>query len=396
LPAGTYFADWAFPQARARGDAGYGEQSIETTLDDDLQRLAVGAVRRAKLGGAQIALVAMRPDGTVVAMIGGRSYRDSPFNRATQARRQPGSTFKLFVYLAALREGLDPDSMVEDAPLTLGNWSPRNSSGRYRGLISLREAFAVSSNVAAVRLQEQVGREKVIRAARDLGITASLTDDPSLALGTSGVSLLEMTAAYAAVAAEHRPVRPHALPGGADEGWFGSVRGALRSFQDRGSFKRLQDLLHAAANEGTGRAAALRIDTFGKTGTSQDHRDAIFIGFAGDLVTAVWVGNDDNSPLKGVEGGGLPARIWRDFMSRAVGGAPPSAAPARARQTPQLPAVNLPIEGTGIEVGIDLANEAFSISTGEDDVPPPADEDIPTIAPPPPATVPEEEEEPPF
>ena len=181
-------------------DSDFGEVKVRTTLDAALQRIAVRAVGNAGIGDAQAALVAMRPDGRVVAMVGGRSYRDSPFNRATQARRQPGSAFKLFVYLAALRSGWTPDSMIEDRPITIDGWTPVNSDGVYRGNITVREAFARSSNAATVRLSQAIGRDNVIRAARDLGITTPLPDKPSLALGTAGVSLLELTSAYAAVA----------------------------------------------------------------------------------------------------------------------------------------------------------------------------------------------------
>ncbi|HEY1144958.1 MAG TPA: transglycosylase domain-containing protein, partial [Allosphingosinicella sp.] len=220
IPTGTYFADWVFPEARAATENGYGEQTVTTTLDADLQRLAIRAIRQAGIGSAQVALVAMHPDGRVVAMVGGKDYKDSAFNRATQARRQPGSTFKLFVYLAALRAGMTPDSEVLDEPLTIGTWSPRNSDGRYRGPISLRQAFAISSNVAAVRLTEEVGRDAVIRAARDLGVTSPLTTEPSLALGTSGVSLLEMVSAYAAVAKGDYPVKARGLPDAEEAGWL--------------------------------------------------------------------------------------------------------------------------------------------------------------------------------
>jgi penicillin-binding protein 1A len=315
LPSGTYFADWVLPQARAVAGTGYGEQNVETTLDSKLQALANRVVGRSGLGRQQVALVAMRPDGRVVAMVGGKSYKNSPFNRATQARRQPGSTFKLFVYLAALRSGMSPDSQIEDRPLTIGDWSPRNSDGHYRGLISLTQAFAASSNVAAVRLSERVGRQNVIQAARDLGISSPLADNPSLALGTSGVTLLEMTAAYAAVAGNNWPVKAQGLPP-QEQGWFDRMWNGQKSFGGR--WQMLLDLLYASANHGTGRAAALAVPTFGKTGTTQDGRDAIFIGFAKDLVVGVWIGNDDNSPIGGASGGGLPARIWRDFMSDAV------------------------------------------------------------------------------
>ena len=163
----------------------------------------------------------MRPDGRVVAMVGGKSYKDSPFNRATQARRQPGSAFKLFVFLAALRAGWTPDSMVEDRPITIDGWTPANNDGVYRGEITLREAFARSSNAATVRLSESVGRPNVLRTARELGITTSLPNSPSVALGTAGVSLLELTSAYAAVASGRYPIRARGLPQKDAAGRFG-------------------------------------------------------------------------------------------------------------------------------------------------------------------------------
>ena len=386
LPTGTYFADWVLPEARARTGTGYGEQVVETTLDSKLQALANRVVRRAGLGGRQVALVAMRPDGRVVAMVGGKSYKESPFNRVTQAKRQPGSTFKLFVYLAALRAGMTPESEVEDRPLTIGDWSPRNSDGRYRGVITLREAFAQSSNVAAVRLQERVGRQAVIQAARDLGIDAPLTDQPSLALGTSGVTLLDMTAAYAAVAGNAWPLRAHGLPP-EESGWFDRLWNGPKSFGNR-TWQMMLDLLWASANEGTGRAAALSIPTFGKTGTTQDSRDAIFIGFAKDLVVGVWIGNDDNSPLpRGTAGGGLPARIWRDFMGEALGAGRGAPAPAPVAEIEEAPEEDVTINALfGEESGvIDLQIDSpigtvrvpIPVVPEEDDPAPPPRMDIP-------------------
>ena len=178
----------------------------------------------------------MRPDGRVVAMVGGKSYKDSPFNRATQARRQPGSAFKLFVYLAALRAGWTPDSMIEDRPITIDGWTPANNDGVYRGEITLREAFARSSNAATVRLSESVGRANVIRAARELGITTPLAEQPSVALGTAGVSLLELTSAYAAVASGRYPIRARGLPETEAAGRFG---GLLQSRRPDGFAPRL-------------------------------------------------------------------------------------------------------------------------------------------------------------
>ena len=366
IPTGTYFADWVAPKARAAFDTNYGEVKVTTTLDADLQKLAVRAISNAGVGGAQAALVAMRPDGRVVAMVGGKSYKESPFNRATQARRQPGSAFKLFVYLAALRAGYSPDDMIDDRPITIDGWTPRNSDGVYRGKITLREAFARSSNAAAVRLSETVGRDNVVRAARELGIRSPLTNSPSLALGSSSVSLIELTAAYAAVAGGHYPVQPRGLPLAQEQG-----KGMASWFAGGGSLDRrrdwapMLDLLWAAANDGTGRRAALAVPTFGKTGTTQDHRDAIFVGFAGDLVVGVWVGRDDNKSLGNVSGGTAPASIWRAFTgpALAIDGRPTSVLPYRPpqRQLPEPRQSPIPPEWTdqsrAIEDMIDAARE---------------------------------------
>ncbi|MGB3167751.1 MAG: transglycosylase domain-containing protein, partial [Alteraurantiacibacter sp.] len=230
LPTGTYFADWALPEARRLADVSYSRQTITTTLDSNLQNVARRAVERAPLGEAQVALVAMRPNGEVVAMIGGRDYATSAFNRATQAKRQPGSTFKLFVYLAALRNGWEPDDTIDNTEFTRGSYRPSNYNDRYSPTITLRDAFAQSSNVAAVRLLEEVGSEAVIETARDLGVTSPMTaGDPTLALGTSTMSLLELTAAYAGVAANGFPVEPRAFPL-EEEGmfdWMWDGRGSL-------------------------------------------------------------------------------------------------------------------------------------------------------------------------
>ena len=320
VPTGTYFADWILSGVQNADQEEYGERRIATTLERRLQRAAIRAFRSAGIGSRQAALVAMRTDGRVVAMLGGRDYAASPFNRATMGRRQSGSTFKLFVYLAALRAGMDPDSMIADRPITIGGWTPRNASGVYRGEIPLREAFAQSSNVAAVRLAQRVGLDNVIQAARDLGVTAPIPrDDPSIALGTSDVSLLEMTAAYAAVAAGRYPLAPRGLAEQAeDQGLLAGIFHRQPAPRPDRAFGDMRELLNHAVDRGTGRAAALPVVTFGKTGTTQDSRDALFIGFAGDLVVGIWVGNDDNSPMRGVSGGGLPARIWRSFMTDAL------------------------------------------------------------------------------
>lgn len=320
IPTGTYFADWVLPEARDKAGEIATETTVKTTLDPRLQRDAERAIRSAGLRQAQAALVAMRPDGRVVAMVGGRDYGKSPFNRATQARRQPGSTFKLFVYLAAMRAGMTPDSMVDDSPVEIAGWKPRNDDGRYLGQISLIRAFARSSNVAAARLTQEVGVKSVIQAARDLGISTPIPNEATIGLGTAEVSLLEMTAAYAAIANGRYPVTPRGIEKVDDKPWYQQITGGTRAIPEKVR-QEMMRLLNSSLR-GTGREAVLTVDAYGKTGTSQDSRDAWFIGFAGDLVVGVWVGNDANSPNPGLHGGGVPARIWRDFLQSALDIAP--------------------------------------------------------------------------
>lgn len=317
LPSGTYFADWVLPQARDRAGGIGADRKVATTLEVRMQRAAERAVRNAGLRQTQVAIVAMRPDGRVIAMVGGKDYRSSPFNRAVQARRQPGSTFKLFVYLAAMRSGLAPQSQVLDEPVTIGEWSPKNSDGRYLGTITLERAFQRSSNVAAARLTKEVGVRNVIRAARDLGISTPIANEASIALGTSTVSLLELTSAYAAIAAGEAPVIPRGLAEKDEPTWLDRLR-STRKTLSRDELEGMRTLLAASIRQGTGIAANLPVAAFGKTGTTQDNRDALFVGYAGGIVAGVWLGNDDNSTNPGLAGGGLPARIWRDFMRQAL------------------------------------------------------------------------------
>ena len=303
MPTGTYFADWVAPAAQKAFEADFGEVKVRTTLDADLQRLAVRAVGRRADRDAQAALVAMRPDGRVVAMVGGRSYKASPFNRATQARRQPGSAFKLFVYLAALRAGWTPDSIIEDRPVTIGGWTPVNSD---------RRLSRADHAARGLRPVEQCGDRPPVGERRPGQCPARrararhfnpIAQQPSVALGTAGVSLLELTSAYAAIASGRYPIAPRGLAlDGQDEG-FASYFRRGGSLDQRRDWAPMLDLLWEAANKGTGRRAALAVPTFGKTGTSQDNRDALFIGFAGNLVVGVWVGRDDNKSLGKITGG---------------------------------------------------------------------------------------------
>ena len=383
LPAGTYFADWVLPEAReAAGEVTSSEKSVETTLDLKLQKMAEGVVRRAALRDAQVALVAMHPDGRVVAMVGGKDYRSSTFNRATQARRQPGSAFKLFVYLAALRSGMTPDSMVEDSPLDWAGWKPRNDDGRYLGQINLRRAFARSCNVCAARLTQTVGVKAVIKTARDLGITTPIANEATISLGTSQVSLLELTAAYAAIADGRYPVRPRGVEQVQDKGWLDSIVGRQKAMDDDVE-KGMKALLDSSLNRGTGVEASLGIPAWGKTGTTQDGRDALFVGWAKDLVVGVWVGNDDNTPNPGLHGGGVPARLWKQFMSQALGIAARAEVKEAVDDTEDQATddvgnliegdgVSGEIEGLGLNLKLDR-NGAISVtpSDGRRDQPPP-------------------------
>jgi penicillin-binding protein 1A len=323
---GGYYADWLSDQLSQRIDDPHSRQPLRvyTTLESGLQRIAQEAVRSVldkrgeKLRASQSALVAMRTDGRIVAMVGGRERAESQFNRAVQARRQPGSAFKTFVYLAALRAGVETDMQVVDKPISINGWEPENYGGEHRGPVSLSKAFASSINSVAVQLSEAVGPEAVVQVARDLGIASPLAPHASLSLGTSEVSLLEMTAAYAAIAAGAYPVEPWGVAGldapsaNGGEPPRSSGRWELEEAED------MRDFLSAVVDRGTGRNARLPIDTYGKTGTSQDYRDGWFIGFAGNLVVGVWVGNDDDTPMKGVTGGSLPAQIWKSFMLCAL------------------------------------------------------------------------------
>ena len=247
--------------------------------------------------------------------------RQSQFNRATQAERQPGSAFKLFVYLAALEAGLRPEDKISAAPIEVDGWRPRNDDDTYPPALTLTDAFAHSVNTAAVRLAEQVGHQAVIKMAGRLGITSSLRDDPSLALGSSEVRLLELTGAYASIANGGRLVWPEAIlsiQGTGDQVLY-RRRPVDEPVLEPAVVRAMRAMLEVTVLRGTGRQAALRRFVAGKTGTSSDNRDAWFIGFTDDLVAGVWVGNDDGRPMANVSGGTLPAQIFRDFILRAEG-----------------------------------------------------------------------------
>jgi len=376
MPTGSYFADWAIPQARAAVGARYGETVVRTTLDPKLQAKAETILRQALdrdgkgLNITQGAIIAMRSDGRVVAMVGGRDYGDSQFNRA-DAARQPGSAFKLFVYLAAMRKGMTPTTPISDSPVELSGWKPKNHEGKYHAReVPLITAFAASSNVAAVRLAHQLGRAEVVRTARDLGVTEKIPEDLTLALGTGPMSLVRLTAAYAAIAAGKAPIVAHGL-----EDWKPKVQPKPLG---KTELVNMRDMLRSAVHRGTGLEAAIP-GAFGKTGTTQNYRDALFVGYVDDLVVGVWVGNDNNSAMHGVVGGGEPAIIWRQFMTAALGRAAPP--PPKVEEIPvELDDLGLPI--------VDAAAPGDPAAPDAPVEPPPAPPAAPAVPPPPEPRVP--------
>lgn len=342
----TWFSDWVAGEAQDVTGAFEGTLRVRTTLLPALQVAAEQAVAdglhdSANRNVSQAALVAMRPDGAVVAMVGGRNYKESQFNRAVQARRQPGSAFKLFVYMAALQSGLDLRSTIDASPVNIGGWEPQNYGGGSYGTVTLADAFAHSINTAAVRLAMNVDLDKVIAAARDLGIEGELPKVASLALGAAEVSLLNLTAAYAGVLAGRAPIRPWGVGSFASEekprlvsiGAPSSAQKPLGEIKDK-----LIELLRLPVERGTARSAAVDGFVAGKTGTTQDHRDAWYIGFTEKLVVGVWVGNDDRSPMHGVTGGAVPARIWKSFIEKSGQHLPQSEPVARAPTPEAAPA----------------------------------------------------------
>ncbi len=348
-PPGTnYFVDTLNGDVKRLVGSGSEDLTLRSTLDLNLQSIAEGVIsRRLKAEGhtkkvSQAALVAMAPDGAILAMVGGRDYNESQFNRVTQAKRQPGSLFKLFVYLAAFQKGLSPQMTMVDRPVQIGNWEPENYGGAFRGQVTLRTAFANSINSVAVQLADAIGIQSVIDTARKLGVQSQLPAVPSLALGSGEVTLLEMTRAFAAIAANAESIEPYAVRAirKGDQALFTRPKSELQPANNQGARAAIRDLLASVVREGTGKAARINGPAAGKTGTSQSYRDAWFIGFTSGLVVGVWVGNDDNSPTRSVTGGDIPARIWNEFVTQSV------AARAKvARVQPQM--VSLPAsEGT--------------------------------------------------
>ena len=326
-PGAQYFIDWVAQDARALVGGNHGDLIVRTTLDVNAQRAAELAVSGVMddpdmaLGAGEAALVALAHDGSVRAMVGGRNYATSQFNRAVLAHRQPGSAFKAFVYASAFEAGLTPDDIRDDAQIRLGDWSPQNYNDEYRGPMSLREAFSRSSNSVAVRITEETGRGHVARLAARFGIESPQRVDRSLALGVHEVTPLELASAYAPFAngGYRAPAYGIASIETRDgEVLYAAPPAAGEVVMDARTLAQMSDLLQTVVRSGTGRRAAVAgMNVGGKTGTTNDFRDAWFAGYAGELVAVVWTGNDDNSQTRRATGGGPPARIFSAFMSAA-------------------------------------------------------------------------------
>lgn len=329
-PMALHFADWVLEQA---GDYVTLDQDVTVivTLDTRMQRAAETLVQKTMQKGGQadkrsvseVALVALGPDGAVRAMVGGANYKKSKFNRAVQARRQPGSAFKPVVFLAGLEAGLKPESKMTDEPITIDEWSPRNFKNEYLGPITLTDAMTRSINTVAVKVSEKAGRTQVREMAKKLGITAPLTDKPSLALGVSEMSLLELTAAYGPFATGGWGVWPYGISeiqDGLGRPLYVRSGGGPGQVISSGYVGAMNTMLAQviASDQGTGKRARLNRPAGGKTGTSQGYRDAWFVGYTPDLIAGVWMGNDNGRPMKSVTGGTLPAHMWRDFMVQAL------------------------------------------------------------------------------
>ncbi|MEM9880638.1 MAG: PBP1A family penicillin-binding protein [Pseudomonadota bacterium] len=337
-PQLRYFTDWVSARVRSRYPAGDMRLKVKTTLDLKAQAAAQKAVKahlpegHAPTAELQVALAALDDTGAVRALVGGRDYTRSSYNRATQAVRQPGSAFKTFVYLAALENGLEPASKLRDTPIQLGSYAPKNYGGGYSGrLITLADAYSRSVNTIAVKLGERVDRPKVASMARRLGLTTPIVVEPSIALGTSEVHVVELAAAYAVIANGGMKVRPYAIaqvrgPRG------GVIQPVEVPMDDQGTRVlerriawQMARLMQLAVEQGTGRnARTAGRPIAGKTGTTQNGQDGWFVGFSDRLTAAVWIGRDDNKSVKGLTGGGMPARLWGDFIAAAQTGENPA------------------------------------------------------------------------
>ena len=320
-----YFTDWALPQLDGLIDETEKPIDVWTTLDLKMQRAATAAIAANAPRGAQGALVAIDRDGAVKAMVGGTDYVTSNYNRAVTAVRQPGSAWKLFVYLTALEAGFRPEDKVEDKPVEIEGWSPKNSGGNYAGEISLRTAFAYSKNTVAAQIGQEVGTSSIANMARRFGITTPINTQPSMVLGTSDTRVIDMTRAFAAVAAKGRSITPYGISKvttiDGDVIYSAKPQKSIQLVEDWVA-GGMTDLMQSAVATGTGRAANIGRPVAGKTGTTSSNKDGWFLGFSSGLTTGVWMGRDDARAVGGLEGGRAPAQAWAAFMRVAVAGRP--------------------------------------------------------------------------
>ncbi len=316
-----YFTDWALPQLDALIDETEKPIDVWTTIDLGMQRAGTAAIRTHAPRGAQGALVAIDRDGAVRAMVGGTDYVTSNYNRAVTAQRQPGSAWKLFVYLAAIESGYRPEDKVVDEPVTIGSWKPKNSGGNFAGEITLRTAFTYSKNTIAAKLGQEVGTSTVASMARRFGISTPINTGPAMVLGSSETRVIDMTRAFAAVQARGKSVTPYAISK------VTTIDGDVIYRKKPGKEVQLvedyvaggmTDLMQSAVTTGTGRAAQIGRPVAGKTGTTSSNKDGWFLGFSSGLTTGVWMGRDDARPVGGLEGGKAPATAWAAFMKIAV------------------------------------------------------------------------------
>lgn len=341
--SGRYFADWVMEQVSDYVGPLKKDLRVITTLDMGLQRIAENRMRtminKARQNVSQGAVVALAPDGAVRAMVGGMSYSQSQFNRATQARRQPGSVFKPFVFLAGVKQGLRADSVMTDQPLSIQGWKPRNYDGKYRGDITLETAMAQSVNTVAAQIGRQVGFGRVVDTAHDLGITSDLKSHPSVTLGTSETTLLELTAAYGPFANGGYGIFPFGIEEIRDKSGqvlYRRAGGGSGRIMNDAHLGEMNKMMRAVMTYGTGKKANINRDVAGKSGTSQGFRDAWFIGYSADLVLGVWMGNDNESPMRQVSGGSLPAELWGQIMGQAHDGLPPKPLPGKQVVQPSV------------------------------------------------------------
>ena len=320
-----HFADWVYQDVNDYIGERDNDIYVATTLDQDIQQKAEKILHDSLKAWAardvtQGAIVVLDKQGAIKAMVGGVNYEKSQFNRAIQALRQPGSSFKPFVYLTALENGFYPDDVVNDSPINIRGWKPENYDKKYHGEVTLTEALKDSLNLATINLANAVGRDKIIKTARRMGISTPMENTPALALGAFEVKVLDMAVAYASIANGGYEVWPYAIQEiYTKDGYQLYMREQDEPNQilDEDAVEDLTQILEEVLDSGTGKRAKLPFFAAGKTGTTQDYRDAWFVGFTDDYVAAVWVGNDDNSPMKGITGGTLPAQIWKEVMLAA-------------------------------------------------------------------------------